>query len=89
MRESSLDDFLGDDGPAAPTDDVDSIADGGDEADSITDGVDDPDSIADGDSAATTYAWTPDGAECAECGATVERRWRDGDELVCSDCKPW
>lgn len=39
--------------------------------------------------AVSTYAWAPDGAECGGCGAVVERRWRDGDELVCSDCKEW
>lgn len=37
----------------------------------------------------TTYAWTPAGATCEACGATTERRWRNGDELVCSDCKEW
>jgi len=41
------------------------------------------------DPAVSTYAWSPDGADCAACGAVVERRWRDGDELVCSDCKEW
>jgi hypothetical protein len=37
----------------------------------------------------TTYQWAPDGAGCEACGATVERRWRDGDLLVCPDCKDW
>lgn len=36
-----------------------------------------------------TYDWTPGGAECAGCGATVKRRWREGDGLVCGDCKEW
>jgi hypothetical protein len=39
--------------------------------------------------AVSTYDWTPDGADCADCGATVERRWRDDGELVCTDCKTW
>jgi len=37
----------------------------------------------------STYRWHPDGAECADCGATVERRWRDGGRFVCGDCKAW
>lgn len=39
--------------------------------------------------AQSTYAWSPAGADCAACGATVERRWRDEAGLVCSDCKGW
>ena len=38
---------------------------------------------------APTYQWTPDGAPCAVCGATVERRWREEDGFVCTDCKDW
>jgi hypothetical protein len=37
----------------------------------------------------TTYRWTPDGAACEECGAAVERRWRDGNAFVCGNCKEW
>jgi hypothetical protein len=48
-----------------------------------------------------TYTSTPDGAECAACGAVVEKRWHAGeggaadapdldpDALVCPDCKTW
>lgn len=39
--------------------------------------------------AVATYDWTPSGAECGECGAVVERRWRDDAGLVCPDCKTW
>jgi hypothetical protein len=39
--------------------------------------------------AVTTYAWHGVGAACDACGATVGRRWRDGDGLVCRDCKEW
>ncbi len=74
MRESSLDDFL-DDGSRDNTVETDS------------DGVDP--TVENASSALTTYGWAPDGVECAGCSATVERRWRDGDELVCADCKPW
>ncbi|WP_458206867.1 DUF7573 domain-containing protein [Haladaptatus sp. NG-SE-30] len=39
--------------------------------------------------ARATYDWTPDGATCAGCGESVERRWRDDDGMVCADCKEW
>ncbi|USZ67070.1 hypothetical protein NGM10_10040 [Halorussus salilacus] len=43
--------------------------------------------------ASSTFAWSPEGGECANCGASVERRWRaDGQKdggLVCADCKEW
>lgn len=43
--------------------------------------------------AVSTYAWSPEGGTCADCGESVEKRWRaegqrDGD-LVCADCKEW
>jgi hypothetical protein len=60
---------------------------GGDEAPDAT-----ADDAAGGDGvdpATSTYAWSPSGATCTSCGATVERRWRDDDALVCDDCKSW
>lgn len=38
-----------------------------------------------------TMDWTPDGAVCADCGVTVQRRWIDGENerLVCVACKQW
>jgi len=39
--------------------------------------------------AVTTFAWMPDGGVCDACGATVHRRWRDGEDLVCPECKEW
>lgn len=52
-----------------------------------------------------TYTSSPDGAPCAACGETVEKRWHAGeggvsadgdgagvddpDALVCPDCKEW
>ncbi|MGM0604765.1 MAG: DUF7573 domain-containing protein [Halobacteriota archaeon] len=36
-----------------------------------------------------TYRWSPDGQACAACGATVDRRWREGDAFVCAACKEW
>jgi len=39
--------------------------------------------------AVSTYVWSATGGECAACGATVDRRWRQDDELVCPECKEW
>lgn len=39
--------------------------------------------------AVSTYRWQPDGVACADCGETVRRLWRDGDDLVCDGCKDW
>jgi hypothetical protein len=45
------------------------------------------------DPAVSTFDWSPEGGECADCGESVERRWRaDGErggELVGADCKEW
>lgn len=51
------------------------------------------DDSSDVEPAVSTFTWSPKGGECADCGASVERRWRsegqrDGD-LVCADCKEW
>ncbi|MGA9400029.1 DUF7573 domain-containing protein [Haladaptatus sp.] len=57
-----------------------------------TDGTDEDVSELDSDDvepARATYDWTPDGADCACCGSSVEKRWRDGDGMVCADCKEW
>ena len=48
---------------------------------------DDPTGADEG--AAVTYEWTPGGAACGTCGASVEARWRDGEAFVCADCKEW
>lgn len=39
--------------------------------------------------ARSTMDWTPGGADCEACGASAERRWRDGERLVCEACKEW
>jgi hypothetical protein len=69
------------DGSAEPADDEDTTA-------SEDPGWPSPDADA-VTPARSTYAWSPAGANCAACGATVERRWRDEAGLVCSDCKGW
>ncbi len=38
---------------------------------------------------APTLSHRPGGDVCAVCGAVVERRWRDEEGFVCSDCKSW
>ena len=48
-----------------------------------------PDFDADASGAVPTSTWHADGADCDRCGARVDRRWRDGDALVCADCAPW
>jgi hypothetical protein len=39
--------------------------------------------------ASVTYRWEPDGARCAECGATVEQLWSGEAGQVCVECKEW
>jgi NADH pyrophosphatase NudC (nudix superfamily) len=39
--------------------------------------------------ARSTMAWTGGGETCDACGDVVKRRWRDGDQLVCGECKEW
>lgn len=41
------------------------------------------------DPARSTFAWSPDGAACAECGERVEERWEADAGLVCVGCKSW
>ena len=41
------------------------------------------------DPAVPTMRWSGAGAACDACGATVARRWRDGEAFVCADCKAW
>lgn len=53
-----------------------------------TEGDAEVDTASDVDTLAT-YRWAPDGAPCPQCGESVEKRWLDGDEYVCIDCKDW
>lgn len=85
MRETSLEDFSeGTEGSRK--------ADSGDDgAGTDSSGDDGAGTKLSGDpgEAASTYAWTPEGRACPACGSVVERRWRDGEELVCVDCVTW
>jgi hypothetical protein len=71
---------------AAERDDADAATAQADGTD--TDAGDAP--RADGvDPAVATYRWDPDGLECAACGSSVDRVWRQDDDHVCADCKEW
>jgi len=94
MGNRSLDDFL-DAGDDDAGDDTGSVETGDRDRDGEatgTDGEGATDAKSDDDRpgpAVSTYAWYPGGGECAACGAAVERRWRQDDDLVCPDCKEW
>jgi hypothetical protein len=84
MREASLEEFLdGSDGDPKPAT--------GEESSEGSAGPDGNETTADGtiEPATVIYAWTPEGGACPACGTAIERRWRDGDRLVCADCKDW
>ena len=89
--DDAPDESVSDAGPESAAGDQ-SVADGqteppaGDDPDSDGVAMPDGDTIA---RPASTYTWHPDGEPCAACGAAVEERWRDGDDLVCADCKEW
>ncbi|RDZ45059.1 hypothetical protein C5B91_08000 [Haloferax sp. Atlit-10N] len=104
MPNRSLDDFAGGDDEAADdSDSVDTVASAADPeptgaatsadepatADDV-DGTSDSDD-ADGRDVSTlaTYRWTPEATACPQCGESVRKRWLDGDEYVCLDCKDW
>jgi hypothetical protein len=83
--DRSLDEFLGggsdDEGDAGT--DRDDADEPRERPEGETEEGDDP------EPARSTTAFDPDGAACEACGATVRRRWRDDDALVCGDCKAW
>lgn len=56
------------------------------------------DSDADGDLASddeivdptsVTSSWRGDDGSCSACGEPAGRLWQDGDQRVCTACKPW
>ncbi|WP_254537064.1 DUF7573 domain-containing protein [Halomarina litorea] len=99
--DRSLDDFLGpgeddgtdDGGGDETTEDSDPVAESGDPTgtDPTESGAPEADAPAElvVRPARSTMDWTPGGAPCEACGASADRRWRDGDRLVCADCKEW
>ena len=91
-EDRSLDEFGGADGgtgdtdsaPADSTDSADPTDSNGSPANSDDSaGVDDP------VPATPTATWTADGAGCERCGERTERRWLDGGDRVCPECKSW
>jgi hypothetical protein len=72
-RDRSLDEFLGDT----------------DEGSLNPDDASDADATGEDEPMLATTTYDSDGAHCEACGATVTRRWRDGDALVCGECKEW
>ncbi|MFB6222456.1 MAG: hypothetical protein ABEH86_02130 [Haloarcula sp.] len=98
-EDASLDDFLDVDGDSESGSASDRDNTGGKDADSGSAGVgdtnDNGESVDSGHStgavepAVTTYAWSPEGEICPECGDVVERQWRQDGQLVCSACKAW
>jgi hypothetical protein len=84
----TLDEFLGGRSRDAESrnDDVESDEEQPEQSDAAVDSRTGPDGV---EPTIGTYRWTPDGAACASCGTSVERRWRDGDAFVCADCKEW
>jgi hypothetical protein len=69
------------------------VTDGESEVDRTDSGAattrDDAGDDTDADPAVPTMRWTTDPVACDACGATVARRWRDGEAFVCADCKEW
>lgn len=97
-EDRSLDEFLGVDEPSDP--DTTEGAAGPDASEEFpttdTETDEGADQSAEHDAAepevetmAETFAWSPDGGECAVCGERIEERWRDDGGLVCGDCKAW
>ena len=92
-EDVSLDAFASDEGDDSDGEPAD--ASSSPTAADRTDGEAEPDAAAepadgsDVEPATATFEWSPDGGECADCGASVRRRWRDDGRLVCPDCKAW
>ncbi|MGB9956684.1 DUF7573 domain-containing protein [Haloferax prahovense] len=73
---------------AAPADESTPVASDSADASDTTDS-DDADADSRDVSTLATYRWTPKAAACPRCGESVQKRWLDGDEYVCLDCKDW
>lgn len=93
MPDTSLDDFIGGEGsaseyePEEETVDEETVESGDEPVAGDGDGVDDGEGAV--EPAVSTYDFAPEGAPCAACGVSVERRWRAEAGLVCPDCKEW
>ncbi|MFY4811563.1 DUF7573 domain-containing protein [Haloarcula sp. AONF1] len=87
-EETSLEDFL-DTGDESEDEAESGTSAGGDTTETESEASDSEASTDAVEPAVTTYAWSPDGAACADCGAVVERRWTQDGVLVCGACKSW
>lgn len=87
MEETSLDDFVGDAASAEATATETESGDF-DRRRGEADAAGGSHGIAE-DAPTVTAAWSPGGGTCGACGESAEWRWRDGDALVCADCKDW
>jgi hypothetical protein len=93
MRDASLDEFVDpgmSDGDVDESDESEADADvrEPEPTDSESEGDDETPSES-VDPAEPTFDFAPDGADCEGCGEVVRRRWREGDGMVCADCKEW
>ncbi len=94
-EDASLNDF--EDGSGSDTSDDGSGSDTADDGSNpaTDEAIDDADAdpaastARSRDPATATYRWSPNGAECPDCGAVTERRWHDGERFVCPACKDW
>ncbi|ELZ44035.1 hypothetical protein C464_14410 [Halorubrum coriense DSM 10284] len=82
-EDRSLDDFAA--ANAAGSNDAETESDGAETTTTDRETAD-PDGV---EPAVATSTWHADGAACDRCGERAERRWRDGDALVCADCASW
>jgi hypothetical protein len=96
MEDRSLDDFFGDESDESTDADGEDTSDettGSDAVESKTTESDDGESSRSDpeavEPAASTSGWDGDGGVCADCGERVDRRWRQGEGLVCEACKDW
>ena len=93
--DTSLDDFFDADGDESdPADEGEDGAEREAAAEERTDRESGSDAkrsetVDDVDPATPTATWSPEGAPCGVCGDVVQRRWREGESLVCSACKAW
>ena len=86
MDETSLTDFLGESAESEESEE----SEGSEESEENGETEETTEMETDDTTGAiSTYGWTPDGTACESCGATVHRRWRDDEQLVCADCKSW
>jgi len=86
-EDASLDDFL--DSSESEDEGGDGMSAGDGTAETEREAPDTEASTDAVEPAVTTYAWSPEGAACAECGEVVERRWTQDGVLVCGACKSW